>query len=51
MKFFLYYKAELIEQILVMYLNGMPINSIGVYFEMDPNEVNFIIDHYAPYLG
>jgi len=50
-KYFLYYDSEFIKEILLMYLTGMPINSIGVYFDMDPNEINFIIDHYSPYLG
>jgi len=49
--YYLYYRHEFIEHILVMYLKGMPINSIAVYFEMATEEINFILDHYAPYLG
>ncbi len=49
--YYLYYDPEFIKEILVMYLKGMPINSISVYAGMSPDEINFILDHYAPYLG
>lgn len=49
-KYFLMYGGDFIREILSIYLEGVPINSIGVYMELPSDEINFIIDHYSPYL-
>ena len=49
-EYYLFYDPDLIRVIINFYLNGMPINSIGVYIGMGAEEINFILDHFIPYL-
>ena len=41
------YSEETIQQILMLYCDGMAISDIEMYFGLD---VNKVLDHYAPYL-
>ena len=41
---------EFVETVLCLYLTGMPIFDISNFVGLSPNEVNRIIDRYAPYL-
>jgi len=43
-------RKERLDEILYMYLMGASVLEISDYFNMGDNEVNQIIDQYAPYL-
>jgi hypothetical protein len=49
-EYYLFYDPDLIHVIINFYINGMPIDSIGSYFGMNGEEINFILDHFIPYL-
>jgi hypothetical protein len=45
------YDPQVLEQILVMYIRGIAISDIYTYTFIPPEEINNILDHFAPYLG
>ena len=45
-----YYKELFVREILLMYLTGMPIASIGMYMGTSPEEINIILDYLTPFL-
>ena len=45
------YDPQVLEHILVMYIRGMAIADIYTYTFIHPEEINNILDHFAPYLG
>jgi hypothetical protein len=41
---------DTIERVMNMYVAGVSVEAICQVVMLSPNEVNFIIDHYAPHL-
>lgn len=46
----LFFRREVIEEILALYLNGAAVWEICDYMGMGSDEVNRVIDQYSPYL-
>jgi hypothetical protein len=44
------YDADWLREVLSMYLTGMPILEISVYMDTSVEELNNVLDKYAPYL-
>ena len=46
----IFIRREYIIEVLSVYLSGMPVEDIADYMESRPDDINEIIDLYAPYL-
>ena len=46
-----HYRHEFLEEILCMYCKGMAVEEISAYLNVSSNDVNEILDWFAPYLG